>query len=129
MSTSYLLLHGLGGSGPEHWQTWLSTQLVERGQRVYYPQFPDHDEPSLAIWLQELSELMDAIPQDEVQGFALSNQEAEQLKSEAGDDEVSGFLFRRIHPTAPSTGELDYPDGTPARPTTTIRRPRPPRIS
>ncbi|MEW4368793.1 RBBP9/YdeN family alpha/beta hydrolase [Paenibacillus kandeliae] len=65
MSTSYLLLHGLGGSGPEHWQTWLSAQLTERGERVYYPQFPNHDEPSLAIWLQELSELMDAIPQDE----------------------------------------------------------------
>ncbi|WP_052723816.1 RBBP9/YdeN family alpha/beta hydrolase [Paenibacillus wulumuqiensis] len=65
MSTSYLLLHGLGGSGPEHWQTWLCQQLIERGHRVYYPRFPDHDLPSKEVWLGELNELMASIPQEE----------------------------------------------------------------
>ena len=65
MSTSYLLLHGLGGSGSEHWQTWLCQQLIERGHRVYYPRFSDQDAPSREIWLRELDELMSSIPQDE----------------------------------------------------------------
>ena len=46
----YLIVHGLGGSGPEHWQTWLVGALRDRGATVSYPQLPDPDAPSLDAW-------------------------------------------------------------------------------
>ena len=51
MNENVLILHGLGGSGPEHWQTWLAARLAERGIAVAYPDLPDPDEPSLEAWL------------------------------------------------------------------------------
>jgi predicted alpha/beta hydrolase family esterase len=50
-----LILHGLSGSGPEHWQTWLAERLRERGEDVAYPDLPDHDEPQLDAWLDVLN--------------------------------------------------------------------------
>jgi len=38
---AFLILHGLEGSGPEHWQTWLAGRLRERGLEVAYPSLPD----------------------------------------------------------------------------------------
>ena len=29
-----LILHGLGGSGPEHWQNWLAGELAHHGGSV-----------------------------------------------------------------------------------------------
>jgi uncharacterized protein len=52
-----LILHGLGGSGPEHWQTWLAGELRERGEEVLYPDLPDPDAPQLDAWLSELAHL------------------------------------------------------------------------
>lgn len=54
MKETVLILHGLGGSGPEHWQTWLSERLLERGVGVSYPDLPDPDEPRLAGWLEAI---------------------------------------------------------------------------
>ena len=47
VSRSYLILHGLGGSGPGHWQTWLAARLRADSERVAYPDLPDPDLPSL----------------------------------------------------------------------------------
>ena len=47
-SRSFLILHGLQGSGPGHWQTWLAARLRADGERVAYPDLPDADLPSLA---------------------------------------------------------------------------------
>jgi len=38
---AFLILHGLEGSGSEHWQTWLAGRLRERGLEVAYPDLPD----------------------------------------------------------------------------------------
>ncbi|NVD35744.1 alpha/beta fold hydrolase [Marinobacter lutaoensis] len=47
-----LMLPGLGGSGPRHWQTlWASRQI---GCRRFQP--ADWDRPDLADWLQALDE-------------------------------------------------------------------------
>lgn len=51
---SFLILHGWGGSGPEHWQTWLSDRLTASGGRVRFPSLPDPDNPRLAAWLAVL---------------------------------------------------------------------------
>jgi predicted alpha/beta hydrolase family esterase len=52
----YLLLHGLDGSGPEHWQTWLAGRLRRRGLEVAYPTLPEPSAPHVAQWLAALDD-------------------------------------------------------------------------
>ena len=61
MNESVLIVHGLGGSGPEHWQTWLAGRLQERGVSVSYPDLPDPDEPKLDAWLDALTDELDRL--------------------------------------------------------------------
>jgi len=42
-----VILHGLDGNGPEHWQVWLTAQLTEAGREVRNPDLPDAAAPSL----------------------------------------------------------------------------------
>lgn len=60
---SYLIIHGLGGSGPDHWQTWLARELKQRNHHVCYPTFSNFDSPNKTVWLEELSESMKEIPE------------------------------------------------------------------
>ena len=53
---AFLILHGLGGSGPEHWQTLLAGRLRDRGERVSYPNLPDPLDPHPADWERALDE-------------------------------------------------------------------------
>ena len=53
---AFLILHGLGGSGPDHWQTWLAGRLRDLGERVSYPHLPDPDDPHPADWDRALNE-------------------------------------------------------------------------
>ncbi len=63
MSLPYvLLLHGLNGSGPEHWQNWLAGELAHHGAQVDLPQFTEADRPSLDVWLAELRAHLMAAP-------------------------------------------------------------------
>ena len=48
---SFLILHGLEGNEPSHWQTWLAARLREAGETVTYPDLPDPFEPRLEDWL------------------------------------------------------------------------------
>src|SRR3954447_23225826 len=54
LSRTFLILHGLDGSGPDHWQTWLADGLRERGETVSYPDLPDPFDPDLDTWLDVL---------------------------------------------------------------------------
>jgi predicted alpha/beta hydrolase family esterase len=56
---SFLILHGLEGSGPGHWQTWLAGRLRDRGERVSYPHLPDPFDPHPADWDRALSAELD----------------------------------------------------------------------
>lgn len=51
---SFLILHGWGGSGPEHWQSWLADRLRAAGETVRFPALPDPDDPQLDAWLTVL---------------------------------------------------------------------------
>ena len=51
---SFLLLHGTGGSGPGHWQSFLAQTLRSSGANVYYPDLPSKDSPDLTEWRREL---------------------------------------------------------------------------
>ena len=59
---AYLLLHGLEGSGPDHWQSWLARRLRERGELVAYPDLPDADAPRLEAWLAALEQELARLP-------------------------------------------------------------------
>ena len=62
---AFLILHGLEGSGPEHWQTWLAERLRAQGLEVAYPLLPDADRPRLAAWLDALDAELAALPAGE----------------------------------------------------------------
>jgi serine hydrolase len=64
-SRSFLILHGLQGSGPGHWQTWLAARLRADGERVAYPDLPDADLPSLGAWRARLDGELAALPAGE----------------------------------------------------------------
>ena len=57
----FLILHGLEGSGPDHWQSWLAGRLRERGERVSYPHLPDPFDPHPADWERALRAELDTL--------------------------------------------------------------------
>jgi uncharacterized protein len=61
MKERFLIVHGLGGSGPEHWQTWLAGRLREREVSVSYPALPNPDEPKLSEWIAALTLELDGL--------------------------------------------------------------------
>jgi predicted alpha/beta hydrolase family esterase len=63
-SVPTVLLHGINGSGPEHWQRWLAAQLGEAGREVRFPDLPDADHPELAEWQAALNESLAGLPDD-----------------------------------------------------------------
>ena len=65
MSRSFLILYGVGGSEQSHWQSWLYRELVKQGEKVYFPDFPDKDQPIKDVWLKHLSFIFEKIPQNE----------------------------------------------------------------
>jgi uncharacterized protein len=54
MVSAFLILHGLSGSGPGHWQRWLAERLAQDGHAVRFPDLPDPDKPDPGIWRREL---------------------------------------------------------------------------
>jgi predicted alpha/beta hydrolase family esterase len=62
---NFLILHGLEGSGPGHWQTWLAARLRADNERVAYPDLPDAEMPSLHAWREALTGELDALPEGE----------------------------------------------------------------
>jgi predicted alpha/beta hydrolase family esterase len=59
---NFLIIHGLNGSGPDHWQTWLSHELIEQNHQVFYPTFSNFNSPNKKVWLEELSSAIEQIP-------------------------------------------------------------------
>jgi predicted alpha/beta hydrolase family esterase len=60
----FLIIHGLGGSGPDHWQSWLAQELIERNYEVCYPTFSQFTSPNKQVWMEELNEALQTIPLD-----------------------------------------------------------------
>ena len=51
----FLILHGLAGSGPGHWQQWIAGRLRAAGAEVRFPDLPDADAPEPGAWLATLA--------------------------------------------------------------------------
>lgn len=58
----FLIIHGLGGSGSEHWQSWLYRELNQENCHVIYPAFTNPAAPNKNVWMEELSMAIDRIP-------------------------------------------------------------------
>lgn len=61
---SFLIIHGLGGSGPDHWQSWLAKELKQRSHHVVYPTFSNFSRPEKEVWLKELASALESVPKD-----------------------------------------------------------------
>lgn len=66
MDRVFLMLHGLGGSGPDHWQSWLYKRLVDADEKVYYPTLPEFDNPHFDEWFQTLEDTFETITSDNI---------------------------------------------------------------
>jgi predicted alpha/beta hydrolase family esterase len=66
LTRSFLIVHGLEGSGPGHWQTWLAGRLRDRGERVSYPDLPDPFDPQPDAWLEALQPELAALAGERV---------------------------------------------------------------
>jgi predicted alpha/beta hydrolase family esterase len=62
MTPAFLILHGLEGSGPQHWQTWLAGRLRDGGHVVSYPSLPEADHPRVEDWLGALDVELAKLP-------------------------------------------------------------------
>ena len=51
----FLILHGLEGSGPGHWQPWIAERLRAAGHDVRFPDLPAPYQPQRQAWLDALS--------------------------------------------------------------------------
>ncbi len=59
-----LILHGLDGSGPDHWQRWLAAELTQAGRDVRMPELSDPSAPQMATWLAEIRDAMQGLEPD-----------------------------------------------------------------
>lgn len=59
-----VLLHGLNGNEPEHWQNWLAAELTSAEREVRMPLLPDADTPQLDAWLATLHATLAGLPAD-----------------------------------------------------------------
>jgi predicted alpha/beta hydrolase family esterase len=65
MPSAFLMLHGLGGSGPGHWQRWLADRLRGAGHLVQFPDLPQPHVPDPAAWDRALAAELAALDGDE----------------------------------------------------------------
>jgi uncharacterized protein len=56
-----LILHGLYGNGPDHWQVWLAREAAAAGFDVCSPELPDPDTPTPGGWLAALDAALDQL--------------------------------------------------------------------
>jgi predicted alpha/beta hydrolase family esterase len=65
MPSAFLMLHGLGGSGPEHWQRWLGERLRGAGHGVQVPDLPEPDAPDPSAWERAVTAALAELEGDE----------------------------------------------------------------
>jgi predicted alpha/beta hydrolase family esterase len=59
-----VLLHGIDGSGPGHWQRWLADELTGAGREVRFPDLPDASAPELNPWLDAIDAALSGLNDD-----------------------------------------------------------------
>ena len=54
MSKQFLFLEPWGGSPPEHWQSWLASELKVQHKKILFPRLPSPDYPDFDVWMEHL---------------------------------------------------------------------------
>jgi uncharacterized protein len=63
-SVPTVIIPGLDGSGPDHWQTWLAGELRAADRQVAIPDLPSLDAPQLPEWLAALGSTLASLETD-----------------------------------------------------------------
>ena len=63
-SVPTVIVPGWHGSGPDHWQSWLETELGSADRQTRRPDFADLDRPDLGQWLDALRAALADLPAD-----------------------------------------------------------------
>lgn len=66
MKKTFIIIHGLNGSPEGHWQDYLYNDLKRLGNKVFFPQFTDNNNPNLDLWLNQLHNLHEHITENTV---------------------------------------------------------------
>jgi predicted alpha/beta hydrolase family esterase len=115
----YLLIHGTGGSGPEHWQSWLAERLRARGEEVAFPTLPDPDKPRLDRWLAALRAELARLPLEQTTVVCHSLGSLLWLHYAAGRPREA---VARVLLVAPPQPDVDAPESPGFRPTPLDRK-------
>jgi uncharacterized protein len=85
----FLVLPGLGNSGPEHWQSWLETQI----DPVVRVEQDDWDQPECAAWIDRAAAAIAAHPGAILVAHSLSCTLVAHLAARGLTDGVAGALL------------------------------------
>ena len=66
MSRTFVIIHGWSGSPAGHWQDWLHKKLLEAGENVVFPKFPENERPSIEKWLETLNNILKMINDEKI---------------------------------------------------------------
>ena len=108
MNHSFIILHGLGGSGPAHWQSWLYKELLDAGENVYYPTLPNYDNPHKDEWMQTLEHTFQTISSDHITVIAHSLGCILWLQFAQKHDQKIKNIVKRVILVAPPSPYLDH---------------------
>jgi uncharacterized protein len=111
---AFLVLHGIEGSGPEHWQTWIARRLREHGAQVAYPDLPEADAPRLERWLAALDDELARLPPEET--TVLCHSLGGLLWLHHSSDERERADVARALLVAPPQPDVEVPGSTGFRP-------------
>ena len=105
MTPRVLILHGLYGNTPDHWQSILANDLKKQGVPAAYPELPRKDTPVLAEWLEVFSAQVECFRPDILVGHSLGV-----LLILHALDMNPDLRFRKIALVAPPAFNLPIPE-------------------
>ena len=105
-----LLVHGMTGAGPWHWQSWLAGQLRDHDVHVHVPVLPDPDHPDLRRWLPVRRERLAAVPAEAELVVAAHSCGVALWLHHAATIESDGRRADRVLLVSPPDSEWNHPD-------------------
>ncbi|MEB3367981.1 RBBP9/YdeN family alpha/beta hydrolase [Saccharopolyspora mangrovi] len=121
-----LLIHGMTGAGPWHWQHWLAGQLRDQGVQVDAPVLPDPARPDLRRRLPVLRERLAAVPPEAELVVAAHSCGVGLWLHHAATIGLDDRRADRVLLVAPPDAEWDHPDAREVAPypadATSLRR-------
>lgn len=61
MAKQFVIIEPWGGSPPKHWQSLLANELIDNGEKVIFPRFPNPDYPDFDTWIRLFAKEMENV--------------------------------------------------------------------